>query len=566
MEYRYHATDRENLILAVSTMLEIMASSFPVWAVLFAAAAWVYQDLLVLIIAFLVFGSVVMIPGSLRIYQERKMTDRESCFRIESGCIVSTAKAGWDCFPCRYIRRIARRGRNYVIVVRLPERPRARILYLIPFRVIGDKKDRDRFVQMIRQQRIQTSQEAERQVQCFMDKLDREFAGDRESDYTLEWSWEKKELQRARKRLKWTMMEHQTSCHWAGFERLGMERWRLRFREDGILIRCYINELLIQWKNVTAVLETPEWVLIYGAKGGAGTFFPRKLLGDQEERAEFFRYCEKHGLKHQTEPAVQRGQFRKMLRVKPVRIFLAGIMVYVGVNMLFTGLWLSMQKKKKKEKAQMEAQFSFHPEDYPDYQPLDQQIVVLQDLGLQIPPEVIANRKEAMEEWPESRVWIEGYPYAAILSELGSPKRDKETGKITEYSGQAYWFDWEGADLSTDYTEILNGVNALSGQEFSLTGAAEDMSRVDWEQGTGVVTVSFLLNGTLYSMELEVEYDWLDAGILSSINEALAKEQAPGRVYAMDDNGQGCILFYRDAQWAEEFGQKTGIELVTEYR
>lgn len=63
----------------------------------------------------------------------------------------------------------------------------------------------------------------------------------------------------------------------------------------------------------------------------------------------------------------------------------------------------------------------------------------------------------------------------------------------------------------------------------------------------------------------KMENDWLNLEVLKEINKALELKNAPGWVYAMDNNGQGCILFYRDKTWAEDFTKKQESPLVMEY-
>lgn len=44
-----------------------------------------------------------------------------------------------------------------------------------------------------------------------------------------------------------------------------------------------------------------------------------------------------------------------------------------------------------------------------------------------------------------------------------------------------------------------------------------------------------------------------------------ARKMFRGGLYALDDDGWSCVLFYRDKAWASEFARKTGIRLVMEY-
>lgn len=207
--------------------------------------------------------------------------------------------------------------------------------------------------------------------------------------------------------------------------------------------------------------------------------------------------------------------------------------------------------------------YVFHPESYKNYVPLMTQVEVLEGLGFTIPQESLDVLVQNLEEREESRVWVEGYPYTTLLTSVGLPEWNYDTWEIEEYSKEAFWFDWEGFDMSTEYTNILNGVNAMAGGDFTITDAMQDMSDVDWEQGTGEVYVSFRINGDLYRYKLKMMNDWLDTKIIKHINDALKKAGVEKRVYTMDGGVQGCILFCRDKAWAEQFHEATGIRLET---
>lgn len=208
-------------------------------------------------------------------------------------------------------------------------------------------------------------------------------------------------------------------------------------------------------------------------------------------------------------------------------------------------------------------EYVFHPGAYENYKPLADQVTVLEGLGFAIPEYVVEEMNRSMEEMPMARAWIEGYPYASLLSAVGMPEWDYEAWEITQYSDQAYWFDWEGFNLDMEYVYILNGVNAMAGGDFAITDAQQDMSDVDWENGTGTVHLKFCINGEPYEYKLKMMNDWLDTDIIKDLNDALETAGVEKRVYAMEDDGQGCVLFCRDKAWAKKFKKETGIRLET---
>ncbi len=203
----------------------------------------------------------------------------------------------------------------------------------------------------------------------------------------------------------------------------------------------------------------------------------------------------------------------------------------------------------------------FQPELYPDYVPLEEQVKVLGELGILVPEEDIETLQNSMAEDEQSRIWIEGYPYYTLLSYLGMPEWDQETWEVTSYPDQAFWFDWEAFDLEESYREILSSINDMSGGSCAVTDIQIDMSEVDWEDGGGRIAVRFQVNGVAQECTVAVENDWLDPVFLEYINRGLKAAGVTERIYAMDDGGQGSILFFRNRDWAKEFEKKTGVRL-----
>lgn len=203
----------------------------------------------------------------------------------------------------------------------------------------------------------------------------------------------------------------------------------------------------------------------------------------------------------------------------------------------------------------------FQPEHYAAYLPLDRQVEVLEELGFQVPAEDVEALRKSMEEDDHSRVWIEGYPYHALLSSLGMPEWDEETWEVTRYSDQAFWFDWEAFSLEGTYHDILSSINAMSGGRCAVSDIQIDTAEVDWEGGSGRIAIRYQVNGTPQECTVSVQNDWLDPVFLEYVNRGLKAAGVPERIYAMDDGGQGSVLFFRDKAWAKEFQKKTGVEL-----
>lgn len=145
---------------------------------------------------------------------------------------------------------------------------------------------------------------------------------------------------------------------------------------------------------------------------------------------------------------------------------------------------------------------------------------------------------------------------------MGTPLYD-ENWEIAGYSEEVFWFDFEGWDISTDYIEVLEGMKALAqGSSIdSVKNIREDTDSVNWEEGSGEITVRLEWRGQEYFWQMDVEYDWIDGEVLGIFNSLLEQDGTAERFYATGDGGQGALVFYCAQDWAEKFENATGLEL-----
>lgn len=344
--------------------------------------------------------------------------------------------------------------------------------------------------------------------------------------------------------------------------------WKITFGEGEIRYAMPSSGGSLSWGSLRYLAESDDIFFICTKKGESKLFFEKCLLGGGDREREFIAYCQARGMEHKRVMPLVDGQDKA--KVKGRRRWVLAACMAAGVAIILIAVWGMQQymvvvKRGLAERPPFYEEettpFVFHPEDYENYVPLDRQAAVLKSLGFYIPSEIIEEYEAWMEEYPDSRAWVEGYPYTSLLAELGYPEWDEETWEVKAYSNQAFWFDFESYDISMDYVEMLNGINALSGGDFTITDAKEDDSQVDWENWTGQITVRFKLNGKPCQYIAKVEGDWLDEGILPFVEALFESEQVPGKLYTLGDGGQGCILFYRDRGWGQEFMKKTGLQL-----
>lgn len=395
------------------------------------------------------------------------------------------------------------------------------------------------------------------------------------------------------------------------------ETWELHFTSRGMERKIPLMETVWNWTDAGYLMETDAFFHFFTKEQRLMFYMEKELLGDWKAQKLFVQDCQAKGMQYQViHPAIGRdvpSQDNLSPAKAPVLRVVQGTAEgerktknsrtrRIGRNQRGSRRgqqkipdtqegWRKFWAEKEKEHGgtdrlrivvtvlavigifllaiflpefERSPGLGVYPEAYENYTPLAEQVETLEKLGFTVPQEIVDGMNANMKEWPESRVWVEGNPYTGLLSAIGMPEWNPETWETTGYSEQAYWFDWEGFDMSSEYINILNGVNTMAGGEFTITDAKQEMSDADWERGTGDVYLRFCIDGKPYEYRLELMNDWLDTNIIKDINDALKKAGVEKRVYAMDDDGQGCILFYRDKEWAKQFKKATGIRLQTE--
>lgn len=182
------------------------------------------------------------------------------------------------------------------------------------------------------------------------------------------------------------------------------------------------------------------------------------------------------------------------------------------------------------------------------------QLSVLEELGFSF----TAEERAMMEEQDM------GGGYADTLFLVGAGSYDFDTGEWTATSDRVYALDTEVFDVGNMYALFLQGLQSISTEELTFGPVSQDDSKVEWEEGTGTLNISFQLNGKDCAMDLEVNTDWLDCTALNKVNGLLKAQGIEKRFYAAWNNYQGMTIFYNTPDWAKQFRSKTGTQLFTE--
>ncbi|MDE6737908.1 MAG: hypothetical protein K2K07_02285 [Lachnospiraceae bacterium] len=126
---------------------------------------------------------------------------------------------------------------------------------------------------------------------------------------------------------------------------------------------------------------------------------------------------------------------------------------------------------------------------------------------------------------------------------------------------QFFSFDVECMDPDHMYTIFLNSVSEIAGEDLAITDIEEDTSKVDYESGTGVQTVTFNCNGKSYQYDAVVYNDWFDVKMLTFMNKVISEQNTGKNLYVTSDGYQECIVFYQTKDWAKRFNKSLGLHL-----
>ncbi len=153
--------------------------------------------------------------------------------------------------------------------------------------------------------------------------------------------------------------------------------------------------------------------------------------------------------------------------------------------------------------------------------------------------------------------------YPLILTLLGADRYDESTGEYAPCSDSLFSFDSECDDMATAYEVILRAMSRISGGALRFTGYSSEIDGAVEEAGEGPQEVFFTLNGAACHFTAAYNDDWLDCGIFEYVNSVLEQQACGKRLFFAPDEGQGLIVFFHTAEWADAFEEKTGIRLDT---
>lgn len=144
-----------------------------------------------------------------------------------------------------------------------------------------------------------------------------------------------------------------------------------------------------------------------------------------------------------------------------------------------------------------------------------------------------------------------------LLTAVSMGHYDYQTGQWTPTSDKVYSFDMEAFDVDNMYNIFFQGIMAISRGQIHITDVAQNDGEGYYDR-----TVSFSVNGAEHKFKAEFGGDWYDIRILDCLNQILAEQRNPNRLYFTTDGYQQMIVFFCNEEWANDFGERTDCRLV----
>ncbi len=337
--------------------------------------------------------------------------------------------------------------------------------------------------------------------------------------------------------------------------------WQVTLSESGVCTKLpggLRNEY--PWETLAYLVETEEAFYIFHRDRKHYALIAKESFRDWDQVSALHGLCARKGVRY---------VLRRRMHYLPDWAFLLIVVLFLVFNMLLLLLNILGERVQEMQGLPQGAQGIyqqdvFDPADYPDYVALDEQVEILESFGLHVPKETVESARSLMTGYG-TQAAIEGFPYTWLLTDLGAPRyREDDWMTVEEYSKDVFWFDFEGLDISTDYVDVLNGMLALAQGSCldTVTDISEDTSKVNMEEGKGTVGVSLEWDGQQYHWVMDMHYDWIDSDVLGMLNALLVQGGSRKFFYAAGDNGQGALVFFCTAEWAEDFEEATGLDLA----
>lgn len=334
-------------------------------------------------------------------------------------------------------------------------------------------------------------------------------------------------------------------------------KWLATLSEEGVS-KCTPDgsTQAFPWEKFGWLVEGEFAFYVFQKDKKDAVLIPKECFGSWETVWVMQELVRRKGLMQvkQRENFRMSGRYFCLVTLMAILLGLFGVSVEIAAQKL--GDMITMAAAKIADSPEYESSTPLGEEVNIEYQ-----AKILRGLGLTVPDGAVRDLQETLED---SKIMTEPEDvYLQLLTNLAWGYLD-EDGKFVKGTGEMFWFDFEGMDVSTDYIYVLKGMLALAeGSPLdSIEVIEEDVGDVDWEKGRGTVTVRLTWEGRKYEWDMKVYYDWIDSDVLEILNSLLKKTESEKYFYVASDGGQGVIVFFCTKEWADKFTKTTQIKLV----
>lgn len=315
------------------------------------------------------------------------------------------------------------------------------------------------------------------------------------------------------------------------------------FKEDGIYARNLDNggRTITSYRQLRSICESEHFLILTQEHTLYSAIRKDSVTGGTVEELLDFLFEKGSGIKK-----------KKLRSPLPGKIVWVSFIVFSVLGVLLA-LWLSPPVQAFLHRQQP-------INNYMSYESIAQE---LEELGITGIDDALIAELEAYDvEYDYVYSYDVGNKALDMLCWAGMGEYDPDTWAWTPSNSGVYWFDMEVMDLNTMYTDFLTGVRSLSPQELNFSSIKEDRNWMDTEKNiVHPQQVSFDWNGTSYTLEAAVMYDWFDITVAADLAELVKAENTGSSLYFAYDGGQGILVFYGTSQWCNDFEKATGIDL-----
>ena len=333
-------------------------------------------------------------------------------------------------------------------------------------------------------------------------------------------------------------------------------QWSLIFGEEEICVRQGETGYRFFWKGIGGIVEFPDAFWFYGKEESGLCVIPKGVF-PLEDRGAFMHWCRS---KEIFCTPYTGGKARKQMPFL-LQLFLL-FLVFVGLLGLGAGeMLLANRAIKYVQESTSKVDTEDLQKQYPDYLTIEDQIAILRELGFEIPDGAADYYHSWMDDSESGRGYVEGHPFYVLLSDMGQAKYDLDTRMLIGNPDQVFWFPDVSWDISTEYVNIMNGINSIM-KENTFISVSEDCSEANFSQGTGVIRITFWCGGQPYSYRAPLDAEGkVDQSLLLFLSQVLQENgYTEKQLYRCPDQDGGELLFWRDAAWIREFREKTGLD------